>query len=102
MKWLKQLLQTEPARLMGAITAILGLVVGAGIMSQVRADAWIMIIGVLLPVLLPILQTTLTRRNVYAPDTVQEVADASTFLPAGTSVNIGQPPDAIKAGAPQG
>jgi hypothetical protein len=91
---IEKLLQTEPARLIGLLAAVLGLVAGAGIVSQGRADAWVAFAGVLLPVLLPILQAWLTRRAVYAPATVQAIANEATNLPAGSTPDIGKPPDA--------
>lgn len=40
----------------------------------------------------------LNRHKVYAPASVQKIADAATFLPAGTPVDIGKPPE----GKPEG
>lgn len=36
----------------------------------------------------------LIRRFVYAPATVQEIANQATNLPAGSTPDIGKPPDA--------
>lgn len=87
-----KLLQTEPAALIAALTALLGAAVSFGLLTQIRADTWIALAAGLLPVLLPLLQGYLTRQTVFAPATVQKVADAATQLPAGTPVDIGQPP----------
>ena len=44
----------------------------------------------------------LIRRFVYPPATVQKIADAATTLPAGTPVDIGNPPDASPPLPPTG
>ena len=38
------------------------------------------------------------RSKVYAPATVQKIADAATNLPPGSVVDIGQPPEGIAEG----
>ena len=94
MSTIRDLLKTEPARLISFIAAVLGLVVSYGLVSQVRADAWIAFATLALPVVLPLIQGALTRQNVYSKDTVQKLADRATYQKAGTKVDIGQPPDA--------
>lgn len=88
-----KLLQTEPARLISVIAAVMGLAIGYGLMSQAKADMWIAALTVALPVVLPLIQGALTRETVYAPANVQKIADAATNLPAGTPVDIGVPPE---------
>jgi hypothetical protein len=87
-----KLLQTEPAALIAAITALVGAAVSLGVLTQTRADLWIALVAALLPVILPIIQGYLTRQTVFSPDTTQKLANAATNLPAGTPVDIGVPP----------
>ena len=39
------------------------------------------------------------RQKVFAADTVQEIANAATFLPPGTEVFVGEPPEGAVDGA---
>lgn len=90
---LQKLLQTEPARLISLITALVGAAVAAGLFTQTKADLWVVLISAALPVVLPLIQGALTRQTVFSPATTQELANAATNLPAGTPVDIGKPPD---------
>jgi hypothetical protein len=90
---LQKILQTEPARFISLIVAAVGLAVSFGLLQQPRADAWVAIATAAVPFLLPLIQGILTRQTVFAPATVQVLADAATNLPAGSSVDIGKPPD---------
>lgn len=88
-----KILQTEPARFISLIAAVLGLALSFGLLTQTRADAWVAIATAALPVLLPLIQGAITRQTVFAPDTVQKLANESTNLPPGTEVDIGKPPE---------
>ena len=44
----------------------------------------------------------LIRRFVYSPDTVQQIANQATHQVAGTTVDIGKPPDASPPLPPNG
>jgi hypothetical protein len=54
--------------------AALVAVIGAGLIIASTALAW------------------WNRRQVYAKDTVQAIANEATYLPPGTPVDIGEPP----------
>ena len=85
---IQKLLQTEPSLLIGAITAVLGLAVGYGLLTQAHADAWI----ALLLAIPPLLQALVTRQSVFSPAATQAIANAATTLSPGTPVDIGNPP----------
>lgn len=91
---LQKILATEPARFFAAIAAVLGVAVSYGLLSQTRADAWVSFATLALPIVVPLLQGALTRRNAYSKETTQALANQATFKAPGTIVDIGQPPDA--------
>ena len=88
-----KLLQTEPAALIAAITALVGAAVSFGLLTQTRAELWIALVAGLLPVVLPIIQGYLTRQTAFAPATVQAIANEATNQAPGTVVDIGKPPE---------
>lgn len=85
---IQRLLSTEPASLIAIVTALVGLAVSYGLLTQVHADAWLAI----LPAVLALLQGAVTRQSVFSPATTQAIANAATHLDAGTPVDIGNPP----------
>ena len=85
---LDKILKTQPALFISLIAAILGLAVSYGLLTQTHADAYI----ALLPAIVSIVQGLLIKQAVFAPATVQAIANAATTLPPGTPVDIGNPP----------
>ena len=91
-------LKKEPAIVIGilaaAILAAVKSLTGDGILGSDVAD---MIGKAIDPAqggyLLPILSGIVTRFFVYAPPSVQKIADAATYQKAGTPVDIGKPPE---------
>ena len=90
-------LKKEPAVVIGilaaAVLAAVKSLAGDGILAGDVAD-WI---GKALDPqggwALPIILAGVTRFFVFSPAKVQEIANASTYLPAGTPVDIGHPPE---------
>lgn len=91
-------LKSEPAVVIGilaaAVLAAVKSLAGDGILSGDIAD---MIGKALDPAqggwALPIISGLITRFFVFAPPSVQKIADAATYQAAGTSVDIGSPPE---------
>ena len=89
---IRNLMEKEPTR----VTAAVGVAVTAGIAwlgSQLGItipEAWVpwvvLVVGGAI--------VEFIRRNVYAPATVQAIANEATNLPAGSQADIGKPPDA--------
>ena len=98
-------LKQEPAVVIGilaaAALAALNSLAGNGIIQQDFVDTLASAIdptqgGWALPIILGFV----TRFFVYAPPTVQKIADAATYQTAGTTVDIGQPPEGPPAVPP--
>jgi hypothetical protein len=89
---LARILSTEPARFISLLTALLGLAVSFGLVTQAHADAWVGMAIAVLPAVLAFLQGAVTRQQVFSPAKVQQIANAATQLPPGTPVDIGNPP----------
>jgi hypothetical protein len=89
-QFIKDILAKEPARFVGygsslAVALALKLAEGVGVVLSADVLAAISL-------LTGFAISELIRRFVYAPATVQKVADAATDLPPGTPVDIGVPP----------
>lgn len=102
-------LRKEPAVVIGiiaaALLALLQSLAGSGVIGQDAVDT---IASAIDPTkegggwALPILIGFVTRYFVYAPPTVQKIANAATFEKPGTVVDIGKPPDASPPLPPEG
>ena len=76
----------EPVAIAGFIAILINLAISFGLkltLDQVALVNTLVVAGLALVV----------RQNVFAPPTVQKIANAATQLPAGTSVDIGNPPE---------
>jgi hypothetical protein len=94
-----KLLATEAAQFIGLLTAIAGALVAYGLVSQAKADVWVSVLSVALPIILPLIQARLTRRQVYSKETTQAVVDRAA---ATGDTDIGKPPDASPPLPPEG
>lgn len=91
-------LQKEPAVIIGIIAAAalaaLNSLAGNGVIGQDVVDT---IASAIDPTkggwAIPILVGFVTRFFVYAPPSVQKIADAATYQSPGTTVDIGKPPE---------
>lgn len=88
---IRELMEKEPARVTAAVAAAITAAV-AWIASQLGItipEAWvpwiILIVGGAI--------VEVIRKLVFAPATVQVIADAATFEAPGTQVDIGTPPE---------
>lgn len=89
--FLRNILAQEPARLVGygsAFAVALALKLAERVGVVLSADVLAAI-----SLLTGLVISELIRRFVFAPATVQVLADAATQLPAGTPVDIGKPPE---------
>lgn len=76
----------EPVAIAGFIAIAINLGIAFGLkltVEQVALINTLVVAGLALVV----------RQSVYAPPTVQKIADAATFETAGTKVDIGSPPE---------
>jgi acyl-CoA synthetase (NDP forming) len=88
---IRNLMEKEPTRVVGVV----GAAVAAGAAWAATALG-IHIPESLMPWVVLVLGGAIVefiRRAVYAPATVQKIANAATLQPAGTTVDIGQPPN---------
>ena len=74
---MSKILRVEPAMFINVASAVVSLLVGAGLISQANGDTAMQMLGVLVPAALTILAGWLTRSQVYSPAThVQAVTQA--------------------------
>ena len=88
---IRSLMEKEPTRVVGVVgAAVTGIVVWlatqAGITIPESWIPWVVLVvgGAIIEAI---------RKFAFAPATVQKIADAATFLEAGTPVDIGVPPE---------
>ena len=88
---IRSLMEKEPTRVVGAVgaavtAAVVWLATQAGVSLPEAWMPWIVLVvgGAIIEAI---------RRFAFAPATVQKIADAATFLEAGTPVDIGVPPE---------
>lgn len=62
---IQRLLSLEPSVFINAISAVLGLAIAAGLVSQANGDAFMTSAGVMIPAFLTILGSILVRERVY-------------------------------------
>lgn len=71
------ILRTEPAVFINVVSAVVALLVSAGLLTQANGDQLMQIAGVLIPAALTILAGWLTRSQVFSQKTHnEEVAEA--------------------------
>lgn len=90
--FIRNIVAKEPARLVGygsslAVFAALKVAEAAGVTLTLDVQSAISLLA-------GFVIAELIRRFVYAPATVQAIANQATNQPAGTPVDIGKPPDA--------
>lgn len=92
LEFLRNIVAKEPARLVGygsSLAVFLALKIAEAVGVELTLDvqgAISLIAGFVI--------AELIRRFVYAPATVQAIANEATHLPAGSIADIGKPPDA--------
>lgn len=91
LEFIRNIIATEPARLVGygsSIAVFLALQVAKALGVELTLD-----VQAAISTLAGFVIAELIRRFVFSPDTVQTIADNSTYLEAGTTVDIGNPPE---------
>lgn len=81
------ILGREPAVIATFLALVLQLAISFGL--QLSAEQVTLVNAIILAGL-----GLVVRQTAYAPATVQKIADAATYQPPGTAVDIGKPPDA--------
>lgn len=100
LEFIRNVLAKEPARFVGwGSTLAVALALKAAEQVGVVLSADIL---AAISVLTGFVISELIRRFVYAPQTVQAIANEATNLPAGSTPDIGKPPDASPPLAPDG
>lgn len=90
--FIKGVIAKEPARLVGwgSTLAVAGALKAAELVGVTLSVDVLAAVSVIAGFVI----SELIRRFVYAPQTVQAIANEATKLPAGSTADIGKPPDA--------